>query len=290
MISGNDWLYLADKVADEYYRVVEPLTEKELTDLVEIHLQRVRYCNSRGIQYIFTIAPNKSTIYPEMLPSWYRPIENKSHLERFAERVQGYPEINFIDMRKDLLELKKRYQIYYITDTHWNELGGFLAYQLITKKIRERFPRVAMIQWSDYTIHQTTMSEGDLSVMLGVGSTLIEPTLTLKYKKIYHAKNVPLDSFYIEKLGGVNPVRLFIMETGNKNLPNAVVFRDSFFLGVTPYLSENFNRVVYFWSPRFDRNMFFDKSIIEHENPDIVITEMVERVVPANLRLIEEKK
>lgn len=49
----------------------------------------------------------------------------------------------------------------------------------------------------------------------------------------------------------VAPKALFqptvVTETGDPNLPTAVVFRDSFAHELMPFLSENFNRAVYLW-------------------------------------------
>ncbi len=69
---------------------------------------------------------------------------------------------------------------------------------------------------------------------------------------------------------GEDPLTI-ISETGNADLPNAVVFRDSFFMGLLPFFAENFNHAVYRWS--FD----FDEKLIDTEKPDLVIYELAER-------------
>ena len=64
-----------------------------------------------------------------------------------------------------------------------------------------------------------------------------------------------------------------VFEQEDTRLPRAVMFRDSFAIWLTPLLSENFSHIRYSWQYTFDRE------IIERERPDIVIQEMVERVL-----------
>ncbi len=51
------------------------------------------------------------------------------------------------------------------------------------------------------------------------------------------------------------------------------MFRDSFATWLVPQLSENFSRVVYSWQ------YTFDCQLVERERPDVVIQELVERVL-----------
>jgi len=47
------------------------------------------------------------------------------------------PEIQLIDVRRELIEAKKNQQVYYKTDTHWNQRGAFVGYSKIINS-RER--------------------------------------------------------------------------------------------------------------------------------------------------------
>ena len=56
----------------------------------------------------------------------------------------------------------------------------------------------------------------------------------------------------------------------------AVVFRDSFFDSIIPFIAEDFNRIVYIWKP-YDHAIM--KELIAQQKPQIVIEEMVERLL-----------
>jgi len=51
-----------------------------------------------------------------------------------------------------------------------------------------------------------------------------------------------------------------------------IIFRDSFAIAWTPFLGYHFNRITYLWQYNLDT------AWIERDKPDIVVTEMVERL------------
>jgi hypothetical protein len=57
-----------------------------------------------------------------------------------------------------------------------------------------------------------------------------------------------------------------------------VMLHDSFGKGLRPYLSAHFKRSVYVWQHNLSGEMF--KKVILKEHPDIVIEEIVERMIP----------
>ena len=62
----------------------------------------------------------------------------------------------------------------------------------------------------------------------------------------------------------------------------AVVFRDSFFETIIPFIAEDFNQIIYIWKP-YDHAIM--KELIAQQKPQIVIEEMVER----SLILVRER-
>jgi hypothetical protein len=58
---------------------------------------------------------------------------------------------------------------------------------------------------------------------------------------------------------------------------NAVIFRDSFFGALEPYISRQFHRSTYVWEKIKYESLI---KYVEREKPDIVIEEVVERSLP----------
>src|SRR5262249_49368144 len=63
-----------------------------------------------------------------------------------------------------------------------------------------------------------------------------------------------------------------VTEVADATLPRAVMIRDSFSVGLFPFLSEHFQRIAYHWG-----SLDFPRSVILDEHPDVVIQEMAER-------------
>jgi hypothetical protein len=69
-------------------------------------------------------------------------------------------------------------------------------------------------------------------------------------------------------------------------MPKTLVFRDSFFSALVPFVSQSLGDTEYIWSYDFSKNL---KKIID-DKPQIVIIEMVERSIPVLLTQTISKK
>ena len=70
VVMGKDkMLYLSSTIDDR--RVAQAIDMDKIKTEVD-NVQSIKdYCSSKGIDFVFAIAPNKVTIYPERLPDWY---------------------------------------------------------------------------------------------------------------------------------------------------------------------------------------------------------------------------
>ena len=71
MILGSDgWLYYAPTLAD--YTRSEPMTERELWCAARTLALLQEYVEGRGGQFLFTVAPDKSSLYGGHMPDYPR--------------------------------------------------------------------------------------------------------------------------------------------------------------------------------------------------------------------------
>lgn len=69
-IVGRDgWLYLADCQMVDHYRGVLRFKPEELQNWQKLLEERRDWLARRGIKYLFVVAPDKQSIYPEHLPA-----------------------------------------------------------------------------------------------------------------------------------------------------------------------------------------------------------------------------
>jgi hypothetical protein len=114
---------------------------------------------------------------------------------------------------------------------------------------------------------------GDLAGMMG-GTGFLEDE---------DVRPVPKSGRFPEVPGiGDGTRRSVVVETGNTSLPRAIVFQDSFFPSVAPYLTQHFQSVKYVWQP-WNAGLDVDGVILAH-GPDIVIEEILERLLKTRMR------
>ena len=121
----DDWLfYLAEKSLD-YYVANNLPTEEELATMVEKAQKVSDYFKSLGKEFVIFTAPDKEQIYDNMMPSSIV-IENEfKRSEVIANYFAAHSDVKVVYPRKSLLQERDNLQLYFKTDTHWNNAGAF---------------------------------------------------------------------------------------------------------------------------------------------------------------------
>ena len=134
----GDWLYLDDQASIDAFLGVVPFTADQLIRLrAEIERRRA-WLAARGIAYIFLIAPNKQTIYPEYLPADLRPGGRQTRAHQFLAAVKDLPiaaDVVFPD--DSLVAAKAEGELYYRRDTHWNGFGAYVGYRAALERTEQ---------------------------------------------------------------------------------------------------------------------------------------------------------
>ena len=138
LLGKQGWFYMG-KYFDsiEYARHQRPFSEHELQSWKQILERRRDALRKRGIHYIFAVAPNKESIYPEYLPGWYTRVTRQSRLDQLLQYMREHSDVKIIDLRTPLLAAKKSTPLFYKTDSHWNAYGACAGCESIIAAVRE---------------------------------------------------------------------------------------------------------------------------------------------------------
>jgi len=283
IIGKEGWLfYRGDNVANvaEGYFLAAPLRKEQLA-LLQVYLEAKRdWLAERGIKYLFVIAPDKQSIYPEFLPdSYYRAA---SHIDQLKEYLKTNSDIDIVDLRQPLLRAKRDYPVFYKSDTHWNEYGAFISCIEIIKSLTNYFPTLQIPQLSDYPIRYETVNGRDLADMLAMGNFISEAVpRPIRLTSQMHYQDEP--SHGIPITAKIDPQVPFATERMGGELPRGVMFGDSFSVSIGPFLSESFSRIAYVHIHL--SSLALQQKVIEQETPNVVIDEIVERSMSAFLTI-----
>jgi len=270
LLGRDGWLYLnkCDQ-GIQSTRAANPFTPQDLEQWRKVLERRRDWFREQGVVYVFAVAPDKTTIYPEHLPPSITRLNPKTRLEQLVEHVAGHSDVTVVDLRPALLAAKRQRPVYYQTDTHWNGWGEYLAYRELMNAVSNRFPELGPRPQSAFRLemHPGQFS-GDLAGMAGLNDYLSEDDVKLIPVNPPRFRPVPLQGIEKDAEGASTHVATECPAAGTHRL---VMFHDSFGVGLQPLLSEHFGRAVYV------RTLRFPRQILDREKPDVVIQEVVER-------------
>lgn len=245
LLGKNDWLFYKTELDGHPlwdYMGINHFSEEQLAAMAA-NLTQIRdyFEHERDIDFYVSVLPNKEIIYEENMPDTVARVNDRSRAEQFAEYIWENTDLTCAYPKQALLDAKEEYQIYYATDSHWNQIGAFVGIQEILK---EAYGTHADVDSVSFRVDSETFS-GDLAVMAGVSD---------KYNN---------DTVYVFEKESADPAQ-YRDEV-------AMIIGDSFG-GFLTTVAKGYYKEVH-WIYTRD----FKMSKIEEHNPDVIIWESVER-------------
>ncbi len=250
VILGEDGFLYFSETLDDYTGV--SLTDTQLEQIAVRLAALQQQLEAEGKAFVFTIAPNKNSLYPEHMPKRYQ----NRHENSNAVRLEPYLEqagVNYANLFSPLsAEL-----LYYRTDTHWTPRGAALGADTIL---------AALGRESDYFSHafaQSGLHKGDLYEML-------YPAFAGR-----EAETVDLTGLFYTALTETNKGHAITIRTeSERGAGKLLCYRDSFGIALYPYLADAFETAI------FSRTADYDLSRFAAAEYDTVVLEIVERNLP----------
>lgn len=272
VVPGRDgWLfYDADRIV-ENRRGLLPFTPDELAAWQARLEERRDWLAARGIRYVFALAPEKSSIYAEYLPASLQPLGAATRADQLLLWMRKHSTVPILDFRPALGAAKSEDRLYHRTDTHWNDAGAFVAYRELEAWLRAQFPVFRPLDPTLFERREDSGAAGDLAMMMAIAPFLTEDRIAFVPKSPSPVE--PGESTDVLRKRTYPPrqdPKVFECATGE--LGRAVVVHDSFFQAVQPWLARHFRRSV------FLRSVFAPEVILD-EKPEVVIEEMIERLL-----------
>ena len=263
VIGTEGWFYytsMSDKILNSYANK-NLLSESELNYKFEIWSKRKALLIDRNIEYYMSVWPNKPTIYPEFVP-FNMSIQKKDTISKIDQiisflELKNSP-VELIDVREELFSYKSIKKVYCKHDSHWNDLGAFIAYQKLMTKLN-----MVPYQLSDFDITWEETNKGGLIDVMGLCNSYMitdqQPVLKFKDNNIsIEHITTDLDNMYCKR------------NNSSKSDKRILIFRDSYSSALVQFISLNFREAYFVWS---DYHQF----VVDMINPDIVVVAKVER-------------
>ena len=282
LVAGRDgWFFYGDRDAVAHYRRIDPLRPGELVRWQTVLEGRRDWLAERGIAYVVVLVPDKHEFYAEYMPPSLPLAEGSRPLDQLAHRLAEHSTVEVVDLREALEHEKKNKRVYHKTDTHWNQVGAYAAYQAILARLRDLVPSLASAEVREVEYGQKRVPGLGLASLVGLEHVLVEEDLTAELTHPRAEIALEYRPRYAQRVRRQTP---FAHGVPDPALPRAVMFRDSFGNALIPYLSEHFRRILYVW----DRDV--DPDVVAREKPDVVIQQIVGRLLERRPRSMIESK
>ena len=290
MLTEFGWLFLINDTSDflEYYFGEKTWNKEQLSKAVGTLNKRFNDLSQKGVLYLKFVIPEKTTIYPEYLPKIMSELEvSKSRPAMMLDEV-GLDFVHYL--QETLVDAKSYGLLYFRGDSHSNWLGAYFIYNYIVTEMNNKlrnFEHFAPIPLKDLAAslagyggdlydqindeHKRHFSQNGAWAQLGLGLCIEH---TIKYEIVAGLKNskkIDCEELYRTV---VNDRDIFVFTNQNKNLPRAVIFRDSTCDFMIDFLAEHFSYCIFIW-----HKGYCYEDIIEREKPDVVLHLMAERFV-----------
>ncbi len=254
LVGENDWLYYTDSLSD--YLGSETVSERGAFNIAYNISLMQKKVESEKADFLFTVAPNKNSLYPDNMP-YYDNVKasDVKNIDLVAPKLEEL-QVPYADLyaafekEQDTLYLKR--------DSHWNEKGAVLAYNVLMDALEKDHETYVMVPNL-----RTKTKIGDLGKALY--SVNAEPEWDYEYQ--YDSKS----SFSNEaKSWEDNWIQTENQKKKAKG--NVLMFRDSFGNTLCKYIAEEFKTGSY-----AKDTVYFLDQYLEEVKPDTVIAEIVER-------------
>jgi len=286
LLGEYGWLYLANDSNDFMrYQFGEIVwTQDEIASAQSVMADRISKIEGAQSKYLKFIIPEKTVIYKEFLP---KAIAHYQNNDNRPARIMANSFKKHVYYLEEYLEDAKSYgNIYFRGDSHPNWIGGYLIYRYIMERLdllkisnsslldlKDLTPLMARYEGDLYgqlEDKQKTIFQKEWGYLLPDNGFELVTKLDIP-PKVARAQKISADQNPEYNFG---KRETFVYESANKNLPTAVIFRDSTFDFVHELLAQHFSRSVFIWH---EGAVIWD--VIEKEKPDIVIHGMAERFV-----------
>lgn len=232
------------------------LTQEEIDTLVKPWAQD----NFVAIPYIFVIAPNALTVYPELAPD---SVVSKTNTTRYKQVIKALKDTKatVIDLSEVFAEHKDdQYPIYSATDSYWTEYGAYLAYKEIMDVVDDRYPDAAARPLSDFKIEEKEYIGGNMVGYLYIDRENVKetgvklvPKFTTNFKVNVYKDNLSLDlATEPDANKTVASTTRRIINRKVENLPNGYILRDEWSAQMFTLLADRFSATIFHTAGSYD--------------------------------------
>lgn len=249
-----------------FFKVSEDEFDPEFQEIYSSFIKDFQeYCESRGIGFLYTVEPSKSTVYEEYLSKGYN--YNNENFDYFISLLKD-KEVNYLDNSETLIKAKNDIQVFdkKYDAGHWNETGASIGISAMLDRLNQLDNRVGSLEVNNFE------KVSFINETLPTSYFYINEETT--HYNLIEDNSIEVDDLESEVIRHDN-FRYFsnYKNDNNEDGPRLLIFAGSYFNGKEKFLTENFSEVMKIHNYR---NVIDYEYYINIFKPDLVLFESTE--------------
>ncbi|MFP1632295.1 alginate O-acetyltransferase AlgX-related protein [Zhengella sp. ZM62] len=239
----------------------------------ELHEAQAR----AGKRFVFMLAPDKHSIYPEFLPANHLADRRGPDTAALVHASLAARGIAYIDSKAVLDAAKATGPLYWKRDTHWNQLGALFIFDRLLEKL-DMEPVHGTVD-GVYAGTKSIDREGDFATINGEGVSRGEQMPVFR-QPLFSMQGIATEALTHADGNAVAGMAPYLIAEGAVADPasklSIAVIGDSFTFGLfRPLFARHFASVLWLHHQQGG----FDRAMIERFDPDVIVLQVVERIL-----------
>lgn len=221
-----------------FFKVNPQLTDYNyVSDFANFTAKLQKYCNDRGVNFLFSLDPNKQIVYQQYLPDGVN-YKNDRVTDLLNDLTKD--KVNHVYTAPALIAASKTSQVYNVKYDagHWNDNGAFVGISLMLENIKKDYPSLTLPAKSDYNISYV------------LNTTLPQSYFPIHEEDVLYTPKEPeaveADKYKDEiKLNSTGWYYSDYVNPSKPNAPKILVFMGSYFENKEKFIADNFSETVF---------------------------------------------
>lgn len=256
IIAKDGWLFLYGENEFECYQGTNILDDSQMATYAAKINELQSLCNARGKELYIYIAPNKSQVYPQYMPT-VDIVNTFKREQRLHEYINENCTTPYLYPLNEMFYSTSQYQTYYKCDSHWNHIGALYGTNALYGAMG-----VEQTNPADWVVGTQDAEKYELYTYMGIPDEMIDHydiECTVDYRPTVTVNGLDMDAMVCRTTSdGANQKKLCLIG-------------DSFRVNMMPYLSKDFT------SCTFAHRDYMTRIHSDIKNSDVIVIEAVER-------------
>ena len=160
-VGSDGWLFLTDELKFETDAMIHLAARAQLLGAA------ARGLDKQGVKLVVALVPDKARLYASGLSGGQYPTYNLSRYQDSLTAL-GKQDVTAIDLLTPLANASLQGQVYYSSDTHWNQAGAQISANATALAVRKLGIELEKTTFATVAAGAKTERVGDLSRLMGL--------------------------------------------------------------------------------------------------------------------------